>query len=255
MKTTDRDISRLSPALGLCAVLVLSACAQKADLGRDTQNRWSDLVTRVTTGGASTSALAETSAEQYLRAQAATIGTEPSASKPDLLARVSATFGKEETVAPSLVYYTKLRAAHPTSLVSLVNTIGDDVQIDTVRLVQFTNICDDVNNADATRAEGLIGAPTAKTSIASEDPLAFRGARARLSENGQVIDTTFRTMEARLVSYRTALAHARLDSDETVDMDGVEAAIRRLDDELTRLDGAAQRHQAIRLSLMSGAKA
>ena len=255
MNRTDRDISRLSRALAFCAALSLAACAQKADFGRYNQNSWSDLVTQVTGSDAEKGALAQTPAEQDLRAQAATISTEPSATEPDLLTRVSRTFESEEPVAPSLVYYTKLRAAHPTSFVSLVNTIGDDVQIDTVRLSQFTNICDEVNSTDAIRAEGLIGAPSAKTTIASEDPVAFRGVRTRLLENGQVIDTVFRAMEARLVSYRTALAHARLDGDGTVDMDAVAAAIRRLDDELTRLDHAAQRHQAIQLSLISGTKA
>lgn len=255
MMTLNRDISRLSRALAFCAALSLSACAQKADLGRYNQDSWSDLVTQVTGSGTAKGALAETPAEQDLRVQAGSISTEPSASEPDLLQRVSRTFEREEPVAPSLVYYTKLRAAHPTSLISLVNTIGDDVQIDTVRLAQFTNICDEINNADAVRAEGLIGAPSAKTSIASEDPVAFRGVRARLSENGQVIDNIFMMMESRLVSYRTALAHARLDGDESVNMDVVAAAIRRLDDELTRLDHAAQRHQAIRHMLVTGTSA
>ncbi|MES1990246.1 MAG: hypothetical protein V4441_04750 [Pseudomonadota bacterium] len=255
MNSMGRDISAVSRALAFCAALYLSACAQKADFGRDSQDGWSNLVMQLAGSETEKGTLAQSSAEQDLRARATTISTEPSASDPDFVTRLSRTFDSQEPVAPSLVYYTKLRAAHPTSLVSLVNTIGDDVQIDTVRLSQFTNICDEVNSADATRAEGLIGAPSAKTTIASEDPVAFRGVRTRLLENGQIIDASFATMEARLVSYRTALAHARLDSDETVDMDVVAAAIRRLDDELTRLDHAAQRHQAIRHSLISGMKA
>ncbi|MDO8289743.1 MAG: hypothetical protein Q7T44_11040 [Parvibaculum sp.] len=251
MTSIGRYKSGLSRALAFCAALMLAACVRQGDLGRDSPDTgWAKLANLA--AGSGEQALVQTPAEQDLRAVATAISAAPSATEPDFLTRVSRSFEKDGSVAPSLVYYTKLRAAHPTSLVSLVNTIGDDVQIDTVRLAQFSNICDEVNSTDAVRAESLIGAPSAKTTIASEDPVAFRGVRMRLIENGQVMDNTFAMMEARLVSYRTALAHARLDSDGTVDMDVVAAAITRLDDELTRLDHAARRHQAIQLSLISG---
>lgn len=252
MNNFGRDKSGLSRALAFCAALTLAACARQGDLGRDSPDTgWAKLADLATGGDQE---LVHTPAEQDLRARASNLGTEPSAINHDFLTRVSRSFEKDVPVAPSLVYYSKLRAVHSTGLVSLVNTIGDDVQIDTVRLAQFNNICDEVNNTDALRAEGLIGAPSAKTTIASEDPAAFRDARARLIENGEVIDNVFATMEARLVSYRTALAHARLDGDGTVDMDAVAAAILGLDHELTRLDHAARRHQEIQLSLISGTK-
>ncbi|MGV8996372.1 MAG: hypothetical protein ACOH12_05450 [Parvibaculaceae bacterium] len=254
MIITGRDISGLSRALACCAALCLSACAQQADLGRYNQNSWNDLVTHITGDGSESGSLPDTPAEEYLRIKAKAISTEPSAATPGLVTRLSQKFDDAAPVAPSLIYYTNLRQAHPTSLVSLVNTIGDDVRIDTVRLSQFTNMGDEVNSADTIRAEGLIGAPSAATTIASEEPAAFRSARTRISENGQVIDSVFKTMEARLVSYRTALAHARLDGAGSVDMDVVAVAILRLDDEVTRLDHVNTRHQEIQNSLMSGPK-
>tara|TARA_R110000868_G_scaffold12110_10_gene58746 strand:- start:460 stop:1212 length:753 start_codon:yes stop_codon:yes gene_type:complete len=232
------------------AALLAASCAPTPDLGRYQPDRWTALKS-VVTGEAVTPPLAPTAAEANMRAGAEAIRRGSPVLERNLVTRVSEKIAPKPEVAPSLVYYDVLRDAHPTSMSSLVNALGDDVQIDTVRLTQFVASGTEVIRVDAMRAATLVGAPNALTTVAAEDPAAFRYMRERLNENGDVLDEIFSTMLARIISYRTALAHARVDADETVTLDQVARAIRIMDDELTRLDYAARRHKTIRLSLSS----
>jgi hypothetical protein len=234
----------------LMAALCLSACAPKADLGRYTPNGLTKLVDWTTGGAEAPNGLILTPAENDLRATVTMILEEPHASNPNVLTKASAVFLSQDATPPSQIYYARLRGIHPTSLAALVNMIGNDAQVDTVRLQQLLALCDEVNRADAMRAENLTAAPTAKTTIANEKPRAFLGVRARVSDNGDVINNALRTMETRIVSYRTALAHARLDTDETLALDQVSRVIDELDEQVTRLDIAAKRHSDIKQSLL-----
>tara|TARA_R110000868_G_scaffold386127_1_gene654308 strand:- start:505 stop:1209 length:705 start_codon:yes stop_codon:yes gene_type:complete len=230
--------------------LLAAACAPKPDFGRYQPDHWMGFKS-VITGEVVTTPLAPTAAEADMQAEAEALRKEPRISERDFVTRVSETVAPKSPVMPSLAYYTALRDAHPTSMSSLVNALGDDVQIDTVRLTQFVASSTEVIRVDEMRAATLVGAPNALTTVAAEDPAAFRYMRERLNDNGDVMDELFSTMLARIVSYRTALAHARVDADENIALDQVARAIRVMDDELTRLDYAARRHKTIRLSLSS----
>lgn len=238
-------------ALGVA--LIGAACTPTPDFGRYQPNHWTELKS-VVTGEVASIPLAPTAAEADMQAQAAALRRGPSAGERDLVTRVSETLAPKPEVAPSLAYYLALRDVHPTSMSSLVNALGDDVQMDTVRLSQFVSSSTEVNRVDAMRAATLIGAPNALTTVAAEDPVAFRYMRERLNDNGDVLDEIFATMLSRIVSYRTALAHARVDADEDTALDQVARSIRLMDDELTRLDYAARHHKSVRLSLAPSMK-
>lgn len=250
MNTQKHRFRAFGQVTAVSATLLAAACAPTPDLGRYQPDRWADLKS-VVTGEAVEAPLTLTSAEADLRAQADALRQGPLVLERDFTTRMSEKIAPRPPVAPSLAYYTALRDAHRTSMSSLVNALGDDVQIDTVRLTQFVAASAEVNRVDAMRAVTLIGAPSASTTVAAEDPAAFRYLRERLGHNEEILDEIYATMLTRIISYRTALAHARVDADETSTLDQVARAIRFMDDELTRLDYAARHHKTICLSLSS----
>ncbi len=253
MNRIGQTIRASANIIAVGVALIAAACAPRPDFGRYQPDRWTELKS-VVTGEVAVTPLAPTAAEADLQAQAAALRRGPPAGERDLVTRVSETLAPKPEVAPSLAYYIALREEHPTSMSSLVNALGDDVQMDTVRLTQFVSSSIEVNRVDAMRAATLIGAPTALTTVAAEDPVGFRYMRERLNDNGDILDEIFSTMLARIVSYRTALAHARVDADENTALDQVALSIRLMDDELTRLDYAARHHKSVRLSLAPAMK-
>lgn len=252
MEWNDESPWSARGAVALMAMFCLAGCAPQPDFGRYQPDGWTLLTSDQ---GQSAHALVLTPAEAGLRSVSDGLVEEPHAADVPFLNRIGNHLSETSDTSPSRRYYQRLRAMHPTSLVALVNMMDDDVRIDTVRLAQFVELSEEVSRADSDRAEGLAAAPTARTTIASEIPQAFLGVRARVSENGDVIDTVHEIMMARIVSYRTALAHARLDTAETLELDQVAAAINELDEQLTRLDQVAVRHAEIKQSLLPGLRA
>lgn len=153
--------------------------------------------------------------------------------------------GSKTVMPPSSGYYLRLREQHPTSPSALINALSDDVLADTVMMDQLVPICAGINAADQSRADALVGAPSAATMIALEQPAAFVNVRARMEDNGRTIDIAAATLARRLVSYRTALAHARLDAPKDERLASVADAIKQMEENLTLLERDAVRHQSI----------
>ncbi|MGB3808895.1 MAG: hypothetical protein WA943_02300 [Parvibaculum sp.] len=227
------------------AVLLLSGCAQDPDLGRYRPNVF-DRVQAIFAGeqGVDTQ-LPLTDAEVGLRQLAANLMSERPVPDDDYLSRLENLNRTEASASASLAYYLRLRARYPTSLAALANALSDDVMSDTTLMGQFTAICSEINAADQARADSLHGAPTSTTTIALDDPASFVNLHPRLEQNGYLIDTTADVLARRLVSYRTALAHMRIDAPQMDEFAGVTAAIRRMDEALATLEREAVRHQAI----------
>lgn len=232
--------------LAMLAALLLSGCAQKPDLGRYSPNAFDRLVTSAISDGKSAE-LPLTGDERDLRALAATLAEEKPAADRDRLWGLShlVADGEDEKTPASLRYYERLRAAHPTSPASLLNAFADDVQADAMTMDRFAATAAQVIAADQARADELLGHGAAATVQSYEGAQAFAAARDRITKNGWVIDRTTNTLASRLVAYRTALSHARVDAPEPGTIATIEAAIRAMEDRMVAIDAAALRHEGI----------
>lgn len=240
-------------SLAAIAALLLSACAQNPDFGRYKPGALQRINAAFSGPDKAGPSLPLTGAETDLRQLSANLVSARPAPEDDRLFGLANMMGTEVVAPQSLGYYMRLRRQHPTGLAALVNALGDDVTADTMLMNQFTAICEGINEADRGRADGLIGAPAAMTTIALEDPASFANVRAWLEDNGRLIDTTADILARRLVSYRTALAHARIDAPMPDELAVVAEAIRRMEENLTLLERESVRHQAIEASAASGA--
>lgn len=234
------------------AALFLSACAQDPDFGRYRPTPFERIGAMLNSGKTGPS-LSLTDAEENLRRISANLVSERPAPEDDRLFGLTHLADAEVVAPPSLGYYMRLRVQHPKSPVALLNALADDVASDTALMSQFEGRCEEINQADRMRADGLLGAPTSLTTIALENPASFVNVRARLEENGRLIDTTAAILARRLVSYRTALAHARLDAPVPEKLAVVADAIRQMEENLTLLENDAVHHQAIEASVAGGA--
>lgn len=247
MKWKRRSWAEKAVAAAIVAVF-LSACAQDPDFGRYRPTAFERINAVFSSAEKDGPVLPLTDNEVELSKISTNLLAERPAREDDRLSTLTSLTGTEIVAPPSLGYYMRLRARHPTSLTALVNAIADDVSSDTMLMNQLAPICEDINEADQSRADALLGAPTSATTIALEDPASFRNVRARLESNGRLIDTTADTLARRLVSYRTALAHARLDAPVPDRLAAVAEAIRQMEESLILLERDAVRHQAIEAS-------
>lgn len=228
----------------LVAVLV-SACAQDPDFGRYRPTPLEQFSAAFSGVEKIDPALPLTNNEIELHRISDNLNSERPVRESRYLFPLPDAWLSKSVVPPSSGYYTRLRERHPTSLSALINAIADDVSADVVMLDQLAPICADINDADQSRADALVGAPSAATTIALEKPASFANVRARLENNGLLIDITADALARRLVSYRTALAHARLDAPEPERLAAVAEAIRQMEESLTLLERDAVRHQSI----------
>ncbi|MCE9649571.1 MAG: hypothetical protein K8R18_08115 [Parvibaculum sp.] len=250
---TERTSAWRKFGFAACAALCLTACAQEPDLGRYKPSAFQRINAVFSSPERDGAMLPPTDAEVELGLTAANLVSERPAREDDRLASLTNMMGTEIVAPPSLGYYMRLRAHHPTGLTALINAIADDVTSDTMLMEQFAPICERVNDADRERADALVGAPSSATTVAQENPASFATVRARLENNGRLIDTVADTLARRLVSYRTALAHARLDAPVPDRLAVVAEAIRLMDERLVLLERDAVRHQAIEASAAGGA--
>lgn len=232
---------------GLAALgaLLVSACAQDPDLGRYRETPLDRFSAAFSDNERSNALLSLTNDEIELRRISDNLISERPVQQGGYHFVLPDVMGAKAVAPPSSGYYMRLREQHPASPAALVNALSDDVLADTIMMDQLTPICAGVNDADQRRAEALAGAPSAATTIALEKPAAFANVRARLESNGRLIDITADALARRLVSYRTALAHARLDASEAEGLATTTDAIRRMDESLTLLEREAVRHQSI----------
>ncbi len=234
--------------LGLAAIVagLVSACAQDPDFGRyqpTPLDQFNAAFSGVKKDGP---ALPLTNDEIELhRISDNLVSKRPVGTSGYAFGLPDMTTGSKSIPPPSSGYYMRLRELHPTSLSALINAISDDVSADIVMMDQLAPICADINDADQSRADALVGASSAATTIALEKPTLFANVRARLEDNGRLIDITADALARRLVSYRTALAHARLDAPEPERLAAVAEAIRQMEESLTLLERDAVRHQSI----------
>ncbi|HEY4345477.1 MAG TPA: hypothetical protein VGN05_14090 [Parvibaculum sp.] len=240
-------------SLAAIAALLLSACAQDPDLGRYKPTAFERINAVFSSGNDAGPSLPLTGTESNLHRISENLVSQRPAPEDDHLFGLISALKPEIVAPPSLGYYLRLRAQHPTSLAALVNAIAADVQADTMLMNQLLPICDEMNEADRSRADAFVGSPSALTTIALDDPASFTNVRKRLEENGRLIDTTADILAHRLVSYRTALAHARVDAPVPESLAVVADAIRQMEESLTLLERDAVRHQAIEASAAGGA--
>lgn len=236
------------------AALILGACAQEADFGRHRPNLIDRLEAAVLADPDAPASLPLTGAERDLRDVAANLAAERAA--PDLdglsgLARWASALGTED-VSASLRYYRRLRTRHPASSASLLNALADDIEADVVDMERFATLAGDVTAADRARADGLLGRGAAASAVSYDGPGAFAAARGRVGENGRIVHDTSNVLASRLVGYRTALAHARLDAPVPELLAVAEGAIRDMEARMAMVDEIAVRHQAVTASLAGG---
>jgi hypothetical protein len=238
-------------ACAAMAAIMLSGCAQDPDLGRYRPTALERV--RAAFGDEEQSAaLALTDSEAELRRMSANLMSPRPAPEKHRFWPVDMASGGTQVPA-NLDYYMRLRAQHPTSPDALVNALGDDIEADTVQMDLFSSICEQVVAADGERADDLLGHPANRAVVDLDGPGSFAAVRARLGENGRIIDATATVLAQRLVSYRTALAHARLDAPVHDRLDAIADAIRRMDDRLAAIDRSAVRHEAMEDALAGGA--
>lgn len=241
--------------VGVLAALLLGACTRQADFGRDRPGSADRLATAIWADPEALASLPPTAAERDLRAVAANLAAERAPLRPGgLLAFVEGAFASEPNDAPSsLRYYRRLRAHHPTSPEALLNALADDVKADTSYTDRFSAVAAEVTVADRLRADELLGRGASAATIAYDGPGAFAVVHDRIDENDAVVGETADMLASRLVGYRTALAHARLDAPLPEALDAVEGAIRDMEARMALVDEIAVRHQAVTASLAGAA--
>lgn len=237
------------------AALILGACAQQADFGRDDPHPFDLFPASIFAAADVPAALPPTAAERDLRAVAANLAAERAPlRRGGLLALVEGAFASEPDDAPSsLRYYRRLRAHHPTSPEALLNALADDVAADTSYTDRFAAVAAEVTVADRLRADELLGRGASAATIAYDGPGAFAVVHDRIDENDAVVGETADMLASRLVGYRTALAHARLDAPVPEALRAVEGAIRDMEARMALVDEIAVRHQAVTASLAGAA--
>ena len=243
---------------GLMALmaLMLTACAQKADFGREAPSAYDRLEEKTLTylGEGSEISLPLTSAERDLRALASDFSGEDSTPRKGAV-MVLADWIEEQVTTPtpaSLAYYEALADKHRGSPVSLVNALNDDVAGDDARIDMILPVCVDVVSADRSRADGLLHSMEARAITDYEGSGAFAKMRARIGENDAVMSRTVRALASRLVGYRVALAHARLDAPVGDRLITVEGALSDMEGRVANLSECAMHHSAIVDALRSG---
>lgn len=244
MMRTKRSIIGKSGLAALVALLV-SACAQDPDFGRYRPTPLERLNAVFSGMEKIDPALPLTNDEIELHRISDNLVSERPVRESGYRFVLPDMKGSTNVAPPSSGYYMRLRERHPTSPSALINALSDDVLADTVMMDQLAPICAGINEADQSRADALVGAPSAATAIALEKPAAFANVRTRLEDNGRLIDITAAALARRLVSYRTALAHARLDAPEAESLATAADAIRWMEESLTLLEREAVRHQSI----------
>lgn len=236
---------------GLLALmaLMLSACAQKPDLGREAPTAFDRLEEKTLTylGEGSEVSLPLTAAERDLRAMSSDFSTGSLAPRKGAITAMTEWIEDQVSTHPpaSLAYYEALSDRHRASPVSLVNALGDDIAVDNARMDMIAPVCDDVIAADRSRADELLGAARTRAVIDYEGPEAFARAQARIGENDVLIDKTVNALASRLVGYRVALAHARLDAPVEDRLSMVEQALSDMESRIEIMAAGALRHAAI----------
>ncbi len=242
-------------AAAAVAVLILGACAQQADFGRDRPGPADRLATAIWADPEALASLPPTAAERDLRDVAANLAVERPGADDDRLwggTHWLVTLGAEDT-PPSLRYYRRLRARHPASPEALMNALAGDIGADIVDMERFAAIAGEVTAADRTRADELLGRGASASAVSYDGPAAFAAARGRVEENGRIVHDTANVLASRLVGYRAALAHARLDAPLPEALAIAEGAIRDMEARMAMVDEIAVRHQAVTASLAGGA--
>lgn len=246
---------------GLMALmaLMLTACAQQADFGRDTPTAFDRLEEKTLTylGEGHEVSLPLTSAERDLRAMSSDFATGSVASRKGAFAAMTAWVEAQvtEPTPASLAYYEALSNRHRASPVSLVNALGDDIAVDNARMDMIAPVCDEVIAGDRSRADELLGAEHTRAVLDYEGPGAFAKAQARIGENDVLIDKTVNALASRLVGYRVALAHAQLDAPVEDRLVMVEKALSDMEAHVEIMAASALRHAAIMDALKAGASA
>ncbi len=237
--------------------LLLAGCAQEPDFGREAPtalDRAQDVVLAAT-GEPRDVPLPLTDAERDLRRISENLMKErPLGADGYVSDALSWIEAQSKSPTPeNLRYYEKLSAEHRGSPVSLVNALGDDVAADSFEMDLFASALDDVIAADGTRAGGLLGTEKLQATVGYEGPASFARVRNRVAENDQLIEETVGRLAARLVGYRVALAHARLDAPVGDRLAVAEEAISDMEARIAAMDRGAVRHAAIMESMSPGA--
>lgn len=238
------------------AALILGACAQAPDFGRDRPSPADRLATAIWADPEALASLPPTAAERDLRDAVTNLATERAAPDADRLWGFThwlATLGAADT-PPSLRYYRRLRARHPASPASLMNALAGDIEADVVDMERFAAIAGEVTAADRARAGELLGRGASASAVSYDGPAAFAAARGRVEENDRIVHDTANVLASRLVGYRAALAHARLDAPLPEALRVAEGAIREMEARMALVDEIAVRHQAVTASLAGGAE-
>ncbi|HMM15392.1 MAG TPA: hypothetical protein PKA57_12260 [Parvibaculum sp.] len=237
------------------AVLLLGACAQEPDFGRYRPGLLERLDAASNDRTPDAAPLATTGAERDLRTMAANLSAERPAADDGRLWGIAQWAAKpaDDGTPASLRYYKRLRAQHPTSPASLLNALAGDIQADTMDMDRFAAICGEVIAADRARGTELLGQGASASAVSYDGPSAFAGVRARIDENGRIIGRTANVLASRLVGYRTALAHARLDAPSPEYLAVVEAAIEDMEARMALIDRMSVSHESVLAALRGGA--
>lgn len=256
MKRLERDAALTGKGVAVLLALALAACAGKPDFGREQPG----LAARLSAALASSPEraiapmLPLTGPEFALRRIAANLqGPRPAAPGGDPLGLGEwADTRLAGTAPPDLHYYERLRRRHEASPVSLVNALADDIEADTVLMEQFSAACEEVIEADASRAAGLLGHPATAAAPGMRGQGSFISVRTRMDENSRLIDEAVILAAGRLVAYRAALAQARLDAPVPGRLAAAEAAVSQMAYRLMLMNRGAARHGAVMEPLGAG---
>ncbi|HEX7775649.1 MAG TPA: hypothetical protein VF449_03895 [Parvibaculum sp.] len=204
---------------GALCFAALGACAQAPDFAAPRPG----LVQRIDTIFASDTIAAPvlpmTAAERDLRGLAANLAV-PTADADD---------------------YQRLRARTGGSAEGLIDAIAADADTDTAGMERFAGISQTVVEADRMRARNLQTVPPGAAEV-----------RARIGENGRIIEDTGNALAARLIAYRRALGRARIDAPDADRLAVLEGAIERMAAQLALMDRNALAHNVIVSDLNGG---
>jgi hypothetical protein len=240
MERPGRTIGwKIASLLGATA---LAACAQEPDFGYAQPSLLDRFVVTASSTAIGEPALPMTVPETDLRGMAANLAASRPAPESDRY------FGLTNVIAasalvPGASYYDRLRARMPASGEALVNAIAADVDADTAAMERFVEVSQAVVAADAVRARAI--APYAVPDVSA-------GVRARIAENGRLIDGTGNALAARFAAYRTALDRARRDAPAEERLATLEGAIARMNAQLLLMDRNALAHNVIVSDLKVG---